>query len=130
MKNYLQAFWLLIIAYTISMTYQFYRFQLNQYPEFDTFGTKEIIGYSVFFCWSALSLINRKWAMWSVVGLCGFQLIIGFFYYIPIIFVERHDTFWDWAECIGFIFLIALAGNRALRQLGKYKKDIHKLYIT
>lgn len=121
MKSNLKIFWILIIAYAVSMAYQFYRSQVYQYPAYDTFAATEIVGYAILFGWSSLSLVRKRWALWSIVALCSFQLGLGFIYYIPVIFRVRHDTFWDFAELIVFVFLIALAGYFALEQLGKYK---------
>jgi hypothetical protein len=119
MKNNLKIFWLLMLAYAISMAYQYYRSQVHQYPAYDTFATTEIIGYTLLFGWSSLSLIRREWALWSIVVLSSFQLGLGFSYYIPVVFSIRHDTFWDWAELIVFVFLIAYAGYLAIQQLNQ-----------
>jgi hypothetical protein len=121
MKTHLKIFWLLIIAYAISMAYQYYRSQVYQHPAYDTFATTEVIGYAILIGWSSVSLINKKWALWSIVVLCSFQLALGFVYYIPVIFRIRHDSFWDWAELIVFVSLIALAGYLALTQLNHLK---------
>jgi hypothetical protein len=43
MKKHLQLFWLLFLAYTVSLIYQYYRFTLTRIPEYDTFGIREII---------------------------------------------------------------------------------------
>jgi drug/metabolite transporter (DMT)-like permease len=123
MKINLKIFCLLSTAYAVSMAYQFYRSQLNQYPAYDTFATTEIVGYSVLFAWSSISLINKKWSLWSIVVLCIVQLGIGFVYYLPVFFLKRHDTFWDWAELVIFIFLIAIAGYFAIAQLNHFKKE-------
>ena len=122
MKNNKTIFWILIIAYIVSMAYQYYRSTINQFPAFDAFGATEIIGYLVFFIWSSLALIDKRWALWAVLALCILQLLIGFLYYLPVIFIVRHDTFWDWAECIVFIGLISWAGYLTLKQL--YKKRV------
>jgi hypothetical protein len=119
MKNNLKIFWILTIAYAISMVYQYYRSQVYQYPAYDTFTITEIAGYAIFFGWSSLSLVHRTWALWSTIVLCSFQLGLGFTYYIPVIFSIRHDTFWDWAELIVFVFLIAFAGYLAIQQLNR-----------
>jgi drug/metabolite transporter (DMT)-like permease len=123
MKSNLKIFYILMIAYAISMAYQYYRSQVHQYAVYDTFATTEIAGYAILFGWSSLSLIQRKWALWSIVALCSFQLGLGFIYYIPVIFSIRHDTFWDWAELIVFVYLIALAGYSALAQLSHVKRE-------
>ncbi|MDO1446922.1 hypothetical protein Q0590_11695 [Rhodocytophaga aerolata] len=120
MKSNLKIFWILIMAYAVSMAYQFYRSQVYQYPAYDTFATTEIVGYAILFGWSSLSLVHKRWTLWSIVALCSFQLGLGFTYYIPVIFRVRHDTFWDFAELIVFVFLIALAGYFALAQLSRY----------
>jgi hypothetical protein len=128
MKNNKKTiFWILIIAYAVSMMYQYYRSRVNQFPEYDQFGPTEIIGYLVFFAWSSLALSSKRWALWAVLALCIIQLLIGALYYLPVIFVVRHDSFWDWAECIVFIGLISLAGYLTLKQLLKKpiaRKDI------
>jgi phosphatidylserine synthase len=121
MKSNKKTFWMLMVAYAASMAYQYYRSTVNQFPAFDTFGVQEIAGYAVFFAWSSLALVEKRWAQWAVLVLCILQLLIGVLYYLPVIFVQRHDTFWDWAECIVFIYLIAWAGIRTWRQLATSK---------
>ena len=128
MKGNKTIFWTLIIAYAISMAYQYYRSTINQFPAFDNFGPTEIIGYLVFFAWSSLALSSKRWALWAVLALCIIQLLIGALYYLPVIFIVRHDTFWDWAECIIFIGLISLAGYYTLKQL--FKKPIGRREIA
>ncbi|QHT68952.1 hypothetical protein GXP67_21020 [Rhodocytophaga rosea] len=117
MKNNLKIFRLLMLAYGISIAYQYYRSQVYQYPAFDTFATSEIVGYAFLFGWSSLSLIRREWALWSIVVLSSFQLGLGFSYYIPVVFSIRHDSFWDWAALMVFVFLMAFAGYLAIKQL-------------
>lgn len=53
--------------------------------------------------------------------------LIGALYYLPVIFIVRHDTFWDWAECIVFIGLISLAGYFTLKQLFKKRVTISEI---
>ena len=128
MKKNKTIFWTLIIAYVISMVYQYYRSTINQFPQFDQFGATEIIGYLVFFAWSSLALSTKKWAVWAVLGLCVLQLLIGAFYYIPVIFVVRHDSFWDWAECIVFISMIHFAGYLTFKQL--FRKSTRRTQLA
>ena len=123
MKSNNTIFWTLIIAYAISIAYQYYRSTINQFPAFDNFGPTEVIGYLVFFAWSSLALSSKRWALWAVLALCIIQLLIGALYYLPVIFIVRHDTFWDWAECIIFIGLISLAGYFTLKQLVRNRSD-------
>jgi hypothetical protein len=128
MKSNKTIFWTLIMAYAISMAYQYYRSTINQFPVFDNFGSTEIIGYLVFFAWSCLALSSKRRALWAVLALCIIQLLIGALYYLPVIFIVRHETFWDWAECIVFIGLISLAGYYTLKQL--LKKPIVRTEMT
>ncbi|WP_146896171.1 hypothetical protein [Adhaeribacter aerolatus] len=114
----------LVAAYLISMTYQYYRFTLNQHPA-DTFGTIEIAGYAFFLIWSALSVVDKRWAVISTLVLCVTQISIGVFYYFPAIFRYRHGSFWDWAEAFVFILLIALAGLRSVLHLTRLKHKFH-----
>ncbi len=114
-----KTFGYLFTAYLISCIYQYYRYTLHQHPA-DTFGTTEIISYSLFFGWSALALVQKPWAAKAVLSLCFLQLAIGIFYYFPVIFRERHDTIWDWAEAVLFMLFIALAGTS---QLSIFKKE-------
>jgi hypothetical protein len=128
MKHNKQIFGTLIIAYVLSMAYQYYRSTINQFPEFDQFGLPEIIGYAVFFAWSSLALSPKRWALWALFALCVIQLLIGALYYLPVIFRVRHDGFWDWAECIVFIGLIKWAGYLTFKQL--FKKPGYSAEIT
>jgi hypothetical protein len=121
MKKDQKTFGLLLAAYLISIIYQYYRFTRHEHPA-DTFGVTEIVSYALLLSWSALSLLNKKWAVWAIVALCTVQLAIGFFYYFPVVFRERHDSFWDWAEALVFVVLIALAGLRAVSQLAGFRR--------
>lgn len=118
------TFWYLMVAYLVSIAYQYYRYTLHQHPA-DTFGTTEIAGYTFFLAWSALALVEKKWAVIAILVLCVIQLSIGLFYYFPVIFRYRHDTFWDWAEALVFILLIALAGYRSVLHLTRQKQQYY-----
>lgn len=127
MRNNKTIFWTLVIAYVLSMAYQYYRSTINQFPAFDKFGHTEMIGYLVFFAWSSLALSTKRWALWAVLALCIIQLMIGALYYLPVIFVVRHDSFWDWAECIVFIGLISFAGYLTFKKLFKKREYIAEM---
>ncbi len=118
MKKDIKTFAILVVAFGISITYQYYRSTLNEHPA-DTFGATEITAYTIFFAWSSLALVGRKWAIKAVVVLCFLQLCSGFFYYLPFVFPQRHGRFWDWAELIVFVLLIVWAGWRAIEQLSR-----------
>ncbi len=122
MKKDPKTFTILVVAFGISMAYQYYRSILHEHPA-DTFGPTEITAYAVLLAWSCLALAGRKWAVKAVVALCFLQLCSGFLYYFPVVFPQRHGRFWDWAEAIGFVGLIAWAGWRSVAQLtGNRKK--------
>jgi hypothetical protein len=116
MKKDIKTFAILAVAFGISMAYQYYRSTLHEHPA-DTFGLTEITAYAVLLAWSSLALVGRKWAVKAVIALCVLQLGSGLFYYFPVVFPQRHGRFWDWAEAIGFVGLIAWAGWRAVAQL-------------
>ncbi|MBD0258841.1 MAG: hypothetical protein ICV83_24240 [Cytophagales bacterium] len=122
MKKDQKTFAILVVAFVISMTYQYYRSTLHEHPA-DTFGTTEITVYAVLLAWSSLALVGRKWAVKAVVALCVLQLCSGLFYYFPVVFPQRHGRFWDWAEAIGFVLLIAWAGWRAVARLAANRKQ-------
>jgi hypothetical protein len=124
MKKNPKTFAILVVAFVISMTYQYYRSTLHEHPA-DTFGTAEIAAYAVLLAWSSLALVGRKWAVKAVVALCVLQLCSGLFYYFPVVFPQRHGRFWDWAEAIGFVLLIAWSGWRAVAQLAANRKKFH-----
>lgn len=116
MKKAAKTFWCLVGAYVISMSYQYYRYTLHEHPA-DTFGATEIAGYAMLLGWSALALVEKRWTIVAVVGLCVLQLAIGLCYYFPVVFGTRHGRFWDWAEAIVFVGLIAYTGWRSVVQL-------------
>jgi threonine/homoserine efflux transporter RhtA len=116
MKKGAKTFWCLFGAYVISMSYQYYRYTLHEHPA-DTFGATEITGYAVLLGWSALALVEKRWATVAVTGLCILQLAIGCCYYFPVVFATRHSRFWDWAEAVVFVGLIAYAGWRSVALL-------------
>jgi hypothetical protein len=116
MQNHQKTFALLALAFGISAAYQYYRSTLQEHPA-DSFATTEIIAYSLLLFWSSLALLRKKWAVKAIVALCVLQLGSGIFYYIPMVFASRHGRFWDWAELIVFVLLIAWAGYRSVAQL-------------
>ncbi len=116
MKKDFKTFAMLVVAFVISMTYQYYRATLHEHPA-DTFGATEMVGYGICLGWSCLALVGRKWAVKAVVALCVLQLCSGLFYYFPVVFPQRHGRFWDWAEAVVFIGLIGWAGYRSVAGL-------------
>jgi hypothetical protein len=122
MRNSRKTFWCLVGAYVISMIYQYYRSTLHEHPA-DTWGATEIAGYAVFLGWSALALVEKRWAVASILLLCALQLAIGVFYYFPVIFPTRHGRFWDWAEAVVFVGLIALAGWQSVVRLARGQRQ-------
>jgi hypothetical protein len=125
MQNNQKTFGILAVAYVLSAAYQYYRHTLHEHPG-DTFGATEMVGYTVQMGWSCLALVNRKWAVKAILALCTLQLGFAFLYYFPSIFATRHGRFWDWAEAVVFIALIAWAGYRsAVRLVCARRKPAH-----
>jgi hypothetical protein len=59
MKKDPKTFALLVVAFVISMTYQYYRSTLHEHPA-DSFGPTEITAYAVLLAWSSLALVGRR----------------------------------------------------------------------
>ncbi len=129
MKTNQKTFGMLTLAYVLSMAYQYYRFTLHEHPD-DTFGGTEIIGYGVCLSWSCLALVERRWAVRAIVALCALQLGIGACYYFPVTFATRHGRFWDWAEAVVFVALIAWAGCRSVGRLAAARRKASALVHT
>jgi isoprenylcysteine carboxyl methyltransferase (ICMT) family protein YpbQ len=123
MQHHQKTFALLALAFGISAAYQYYRSTLGEHPA-DSFATTEIIVYSLLLLFSCLALLRRRWAAKAIVVLCALQLGCGIFYYIPMVFASRHERFWDWAELIVFVLLIAWAGYRSVVQLAGKRHEL------
>src|SRR5215203_7058200 len=91
-KHHIVAFWTLTAAFVISAFYQLYRSALMEVPEYDAFTPTTGIVYAAFIGVSALVLTDRRWAWWIVSVLVVLLLLLGVFWYYPVVVPARIEA--------------------------------------
>jgi len=125
LKHHIVAFWTLAAAFVISAVYQLYRSVLMEVPQYDAFTLTTGIIYASLIGVSALVLTNRRWAWWVVSGLVVLLVLVGVFWYYPVVVPARIEFgamgMVGWLEgsvymgmlfVAGFICLLNLQGVR------------------
>src|SRR5215203_7532254 len=92
LKHHVVAFWTLATAYVISALYQLYRSVLMEVPQYDAFTLTTSIVYASLIGVSALVLTNRSWAWWVVSGLVVLLVLVGVFWYYPVVVPARIEA--------------------------------------
>jgi hypothetical protein len=92
LKHHIVAFWTLAAAFVISALYQLYRSALMEVPEYDAFTLTTGIVYAAFIGVSALVLTDRRWAWWIVSVLVVLLLLLGVFWYYPVVVPARIEA--------------------------------------
>jgi hypothetical protein len=97
LKHHIVAFWTLAAAFVISAVYQLYRSAFME-TQYDAFTLTTGIVYASLIGVSALVLTNRRWA-WRVVSILVLLLIlVGVFWYYPVVVPARIE-----AEAMGLV---------------------------
>jgi hypothetical protein len=114
LKHHIVAFWTLATAFVISAAYQFYRSVLMEVPEYDAFTLTIGIVYACLIGVSALVLTNRRWAWWVVSVLVLLLVLVGVFWYSPVVMPARIEAgamgLVGWLEASVYIGLLFVAG--------------------
>jgi|SRR5215211_6885678 hypothetical protein len=92
LKHHVVAFWTLATAFVISALYQLYRSVLMEVPQYDAFTLTTGIVYASLIGVSALVLTNRSWAWWVVSGLVVLLVLVGVFWYYPVVMPARIEA--------------------------------------
>jgi hypothetical protein len=98
LKHHIVTFWTLAAAFVISAVYQLYRSALMEVPQYDAFTLVTGIVYASFIGVSALVLTDRRWAWWVVSVLVLLLLLVGVFWYYPVVVPARIE-----AEAMGLV---------------------------
>jgi len=92
LKHHVVAFWTLATAFVISALYQLYRSVLMEVPQYHAFTLTTGIVYASLIGVSALVLTNRSWAWWVVSGLVVLLVLVGVFWYYPVVVPARIEA--------------------------------------
>ena len=111
-RNHLQAFWILIATFTLSLGYEaIYRYIVKAgVSAFDAWSFSEIVFYLVGFGMTFLVLIKRVWVWWIELLFLLVLIAIAIFYYDPVMLLARHPGLIDWMEdtvYTGLLFVVA-----------------------
>jgi hypothetical protein len=112
-RAHLQAFWILIVTFTISFAYEaIYRYIVKAgVSAFDAWSFLEIVFYVVCFGMTLLVLLLRAaWMWWALLLFLLGLIAIAVFYYDPVILLARHPELIDWMEdtvYTGLLFVVA-----------------------
>jgi hypothetical protein len=114
LKHHVVAFWTLAAAFVISALYQLYRSALMEIPEYDAFTVATGIIYAALIGVSALVLSARRWAWWVVSVLVLLLLLVGVFWYYPVVVPARIEAgamgTIGWLEGSVYMGLLSVAG--------------------
>ena len=114
LKHHIVAFWTLAGALVISALYQLYRSAFMDIPQYDAFTVITGLVYAAFICLSALVLTDRRWAWWIVSVLVLLVLLVGAFWYYPVVVPARLEAgamgLVGWLEGSIYMGLLFVAG--------------------
>ena len=92
LKHHIVAFWTLAAAFVISAVYQLYRSAFMEVAQYDAFTLTTGIVYASLIGVSALVLTSRRWAWWVVSGLVLLLVLVGVFWYYPVVVPARIEA--------------------------------------
>ena len=114
LKHHVVAFWTLAAAFVISALYQLYRSALMEVPQYDAFTLTTGIVYASLIGVSALVLTNRRWAWWVVSVLVLLLVLVGVFWYYPVVVPAQIEAgamgLVGWLEGSVYMGLLFVAG--------------------
>jgi hypothetical protein len=112
LKHHIVAFWTLAAAFVISALYQLYRSALMEIPDYDAFTLTTGIVYASFIGVSALVLADRRWAWWVVSVLVILLLLVGVFWYYPVVVPARIEVGrWAWSDGLKAVSIWACSSS-------------------
>ena len=117
-RYHIQAFWILLTTFTLSLGYEVYReISKASVSSFDTFNPALVIFYLLGFGMTVLVRTNQRWAWWLVLLFTLGLIALGTFYYDPVILPARHPGPLDWFESVAYLGLLFIATFLCLQQL-------------
>ena len=117
-RYHIQAFWILLTTFTLSLGYEVYRdIAKAGVSSFDTFNPALVIFYLIGFGMTVLVRTNQRWAWWLVLLFTLGLIALGTFYYDPVILPARHPGPLDWFESVAYLGLLFIATFLCLQQL-------------
>lgn len=117
-RYHLQAFWILLTTFTLSLGYEVYRdIARAGVSSFDTFHPALVLFYLISFGMTVLVRTNRRWAWWLVLLFTLGLIALGTFYYDPVILPARHPGLLDWFESVAYLGLLCIANYLCIQQL-------------
>ena len=121
LRHHIMAFWTLAAAFVILAVYQLYRSAFMEVPRYDAFTLTTGIIYASFIGVSALVLTARRWAWWVVSVLVLLLLLVGVFWYYPVVVPARIEAGAmgpiGWLEGSVYMGLLFVAGFVCLLKL-------------
>ena len=117
-RYHIQAFWILLTTFTLSLGYEVYRdIAKAGVSPFDTFNPALALFYLIGFGMTVLVRTNQRWAWWLVLLFTLGLIALGTFYYDPVILPARHPGPLDWFEGVAYLGLLCIATFLCLQQL-------------
>jgi hypothetical protein len=121
LEHHVVAFCTLAAAFGISALYQLYRSAVMEVPQYDAFTLTTGVVYASLIGVSALVLTNRRWAWWVVSVLVFLLLLVGVFWYYPVVVPARIGAgamgLVGWLEASIYTGLLFVAGFVCLLNL-------------
>jgi hypothetical protein len=121
LKHHIVAFWTLAAAFVISAVYQLYRSAFMEIPQYDAFTLTTAVVYASLIGVSALVLTNRRWAWWVVSVLVLLLVLVGVFWYSPVVVPARIEAgamgLVGWLEASVYMGLLFVGGFVCLLNL-------------
>jgi hypothetical protein len=121
LKHHIVAFWTLAAAFMISAVYQLYRSAFMEIPQYDAFTLTTAVVYASLIGVSALVLTNRRWAWWVVSVLVLLLVLVGVFWYYPVVVPARIEAgamgLVGWLEASVYMGLLFVGGFVCLLNL-------------
>jgi hypothetical protein len=122
LRHHIVAFWTLAVALVISAVYQLYRSAFMEIPRYDAFTPTTGLVYASLIGISALVLTDRRWAWWVVCVLVVLLVLVGVFWYYPVVVPARIEAgamgLVGWLEGSVYMGLLFVAGFVCLLKLG------------
>ena len=100
---------LLLVAVTLSASFQLYRASLDTPYAVDRFGATAAVAYAVLFAVALAVRTDRRWVWWSVGLLLTLNLVFGVVGYYPRVYAARPMGLLDWAEGTAYTGLLLAA---------------------
>lgn len=109
------AAWILVIAFSLSMGYEFYRAtaqrKVSHYDTLANFGKQVLTLYLSAAVVIALLFMGFNWSAWVGLGYCFILILVSIFYYNPQVMMSRQPGIIDWVENVLYGGLLSSAAT-------------------